>query len=781
MAEGVALSVHVNANLDELRTKMADADNIVQTTTSAMKSMANAYDGAKTIANANAAMLQVQALGGSTKLTESEQTRLNATLNAGLEKYAALGKEAPAGMQALADETKHVDNASGGLMDTVKSLAVGFAAMFTARAAFNFVKSTVEEASALQDLSNQTHTSVEDIQVMAGAMSEFGVDSETLAKGMYRLSRGIAGGDESVAAGLHLMGLSMKDVEGLNGKELFLKIEDGLATLQGGLRDTASADLFGGKLGEAMAGASEGIRGATEKWEKFNHVASAESVAAMDTFGESIVRANKNLSSIAANMIGPVAQGFNVVYDASERAGKLATFWAMMKDGVGSSGPLSAWIAGTNNLATLLDHANVKAAENTKQTQANVEAHHAVTAAVDKRTQAEKFMAALEADAAAALTTAQIANLEHLKEIGALNAKNAAGIGVNAAQFELYKTSLEAAADALRILRDVESEEDAATTQYYAARVKRLADLNKVATQGYAEQIAAIHQLDAAQQVEAVNAGHALHSEQERAKVRADAAKNHIELMNQETAIQQKQAQLVNAAVLAEFDAQVKLNASWGLDAAGAIHLQKSALDVLTDKLTELHLKKAEGISQAKEEQVIADEYTKKLYDEAVAQDALNISMAKIPPATGAADTAVKTFTGTLVLGIKTLDEFNAAVTEFYAEIAARGPIGDMSGPSGAGSFAGPSGVFGFASMPTGAGHRAGGGSVSAGSPYIVGERGPELFVPRSSGSIVPNGGGGSSTVINLYVTQPLGTPDAIGQAIVSRLTTLGGRLPWQS
>lgn len=34
---------------------------------------------------------------------------------------------------------------------------------------------------------------------------------------------------------------------------------------------------------------------------------------------------------------------------------------------------------------------------------------------------------------------------------------------------------------------------------------------------------------------------------------------------------------------------------------------------------------------------------------------------------------------------------------------------------------------------------RADGGPVSAGSSYIVGERGPELFVPRSSGSIVPN------------------------------------------
>ena len=31
------------------------------------------------------------------------------------------------------------------------------------------------------------------------------------------------------------------------------------------------------------------------------------------------------------------------------------------------------------------------------------------------------------------------------------------------------------------------------------------------------------------------------------------------------------------------------------------------------------------------------------------------------------------------------------------------------------------------------------GGSVSQNTPYMVGEKGPELFVPSSAGSIVPN------------------------------------------
>ena len=42
---------------------------------------------------------------------------------------------------------------------------------------------------------------------------------------------------------------------------------------------------------------------------------------------------------------------------------------------------------------------------------------------------------------------------------------------------------------------------------------------------------------------------------------------------------------------------------------------------------------------------------------------------------------------------------------------------------------------------------RATGGPVSAGQPYVVGERGPEVFVPSAAGRIEPNGAGGSRSI----------------------------------
>jgi hypothetical protein len=56
----------------------------------------------------------------------------------------------------------------------------------------------------------------------------------------------------------------------------------------------------------------------------------------------------------------------------------------------------------------------------------------------------------------------------------------------------------------------------------------------------------------------------------------------------------------------------------------------------------------------------------------------------------------------------------------------------------------------GFLSFAKGITGKAIGGPVQSGQPYMVGERGPEMFVPNQSGSIVPNNKmGGGVTVIN--------------------------------
>jgi hypothetical protein len=68
-------------------------------------------------------------------------------------------------------------------------------------------------------------------------------------------------------------------------------------------------------------------------------------------------------------------------------------------------------------------------------------------------------------------------------------------------------------------------------------------------------------------------------------------------------------------------------------------------------------------------------------------------------------------------------------------------------------------------------GFKASGGPVTSGTSYIVGERGPELFTPSRSGSIIPNHalGGGGGSVINLTVNGAI-DPEGTARAIINVL-----------
>lgn len=68
---------------------------------------------------------------------------------------------------------------------------------------------------------------------------------------------------------------------------------------------------------------------------------------------------------------------------------------------------------------------------------------------------------------------------------------------------------------------------------------------------------------------------------------------------------------------------------------------------------------------------------------------------------------------------------------------------------------------------------RAGGGPVSSGSTYLVGENGPELFTPGSSGGITPNGAGGDLHV-NIDAT---GADPAALNRVMGELRALRGSI----
>lgn len=69
-------------------------------------------------------------------------------------------------------------------------------------------------------------------------------------------------------------------------------------------------------------------------------------------------------------------------------------------------------------------------------------------------------------------------------------------------------------------------------------------------------------------------------------------------------------------------------------------------------------------------------------------------------------------------------------------------------------------------------GKRASGGNVTAGKPYIVGERRPEVFIPSTHGRIEPSVGGGGAIVVNISGNSFMGDDD-MAEKVGDKLITI--------
>lgn len=111
-------------------------------------------------------------------------------------------------------------------------------------------------------------------------------------------------------------------------------------------------------------------------------------------------------------------------------------------------------------------------------------------------------------------------------------------------------------------------------------------------------------------------------------------------------------------------------------------------------------------------------------------------------------------------LGFEDLKRVALSAMQEIAAAAIRSGIGAALG-------GGKGGIGGLLTGLLGLPGRATGGPVSPYRAYLVGERGPELFVPTASGRIDPRGGGAARDIrISISVSAPQGTePRALAQS----------------
>lgn len=100
-------------------------------------------------------------------------------------------------------------------------------------------------------------------------------------------------------------------------------------------------------------------------------------------------------------------------------------------------------------------------------------------------------------------------------------------------------------------------------------------------------------------------------------------------------------------------------------------------------------------------------------------------------------------------------------IAELYRVLVVQRMVASITGAMGFGGGKGTSfltSLFG--------GFRAQGGAVSANRPYVVGENGPEMLVPSTSGRVIPNnqmgGGGGQPIIVNQTINVSTGVQQTV-------------------
>lgn len=332
----------------------------IDATTAGVKKLVQSFEGDKVMANAQRWVAAVQALGGVTKLTAAEQERFNGVLDKAINKFTALGKPIPPLIQNFSDLTKlniaaaksttdaagATDglSASHGKLGEFLRLNIPLFAGMSARvtenvAAFGMIGIAVggaalafegakkgleiatqvgEDAKALRNLSTETGVNVENLQALGAVTDDYGVSTEELGRSIYNLSRRIAGGDGAAAGALGVLGLSIKELQGLAPDQIFTRVVTAVNALPDPLqRASLMATLFGGRFGQALLAIGPNLDQLVEKAKSSGEVMSGEAVEGAAKFADAIDHLGRQASVFKDSILAPLLAGLADFIDKS--------------------------------------------------------------------------------------------------------------------------------------------------------------------------------------------------------------------------------------------------------------------------------------------------------------------------------------------------------------------------------------------------------------------------------------------------------------------------------
>jgi len=621
-----------------------------------------------------------------------------------------------------------------GVAGTLNGVLAGIGAGLSAGALVGFVRTSIDAADNLGKLSQKVGVTVESLSELQYAGKLADVSTEQLGDGLRKLSvnlqAGATGSKEFVEA-FRLVGISAAELNTLKPDVALARIADAFAGLEDGAAKTALAVRLFGRSGSDLipllnSGAA-GLRAAGDEARRFGLVVSGEAAQAAEQFNDNITRLSQSASSFGIAMGNVVVPSLGKFSDELLEGVRIFGGFASALYNIGFGiDPFKN--LGTNLRATRQElNTLYESLRNTPV--GDNKARAFLEGRIDTYEKRLEFLKFQEREAIAERGVGGVDARDLQLQAAGRRRASLPDVGAAAAT-----TEADLATGAERGAR--------LFTQIYLDQFNILAAKGKEVQAGLLEIFEAGNELDA-----------------KTAKETADA----LERILGGTRTGQEQAVFKDLDTLNEALIAGRINAEQYEEAYGGVQ----------EKLNDIRGIGKETFS------ALADDGSKAFRDLQFAVEGWGRDFTNT--LANALETGRLNFSELVQSVLRDLVrlQIQQSITRplFQALSGALGNISLFGGGASTASGGGTGGNF----VPYG-GNRATGGGVSAGTAYTVGENGPELFIPRGSGTILSNGASmaGLTQVFNIAPGTDAGTvyrAAAMGAAMAKSDIARGQRI----
>lgn len=223
---------------------------------------------------------------------------------------------------------------------TAKGALIGLGAVGLAASFANSLKGAIDLADSMNKLSQRTGIAAEDLSQLQYAARLADVSSDSLTSGMKKLNVSIAGGiagDKEKVATFKALGITLTDVQGRtkSADQVLLAIADTFAKSKDGAGKTAAAVGLLGKAGDEMIpllnGGSGAIKDLMKEADKLGLTISTDFARKAEEFNDNLTRLGTSSQKLSIALGGELVSGLGDVVklmaDAAISGGKLHAIW----------------------------------------------------------------------------------------------------------------------------------------------------------------------------------------------------------------------------------------------------------------------------------------------------------------------------------------------------------------------------------------------------------------------------------------------------------------------